>query len=136
MFWRLLGAYVECPLMAISGHTERCARESALPPKADVNGGPSLCSLMMGWTAPHAASRCHSGCRRTTRKGSRPELYHSSEEKQFAILGNWPDLVVYQPFQFIDRRSNVIKKWLYLIRIRLGSLAGIADAVGGGFRFH
>ncbi len=27
---------LECPLVAISGHAERCARESALPPKADI----------------------------------------------------------------------------------------------------
>ncbi len=29
----------ECPLLAISGHAERCARESALPPKADIHDG-------------------------------------------------------------------------------------------------
>ena len=60
----------------------------------------------------------------------------SPEKEQFSILGNWPDLAVYQPFQFIDRRSNVVKKRLHLVRIRFGSLAGIADAVGGSFRFH
>ncbi len=60
----------------------------------------------------------------------------SPEKEQFSIFGNWPHLVIYQPFQFIDRRSNVVKKRLHLIRIRLGSLAGIIDAVGGGFRFH
>ncbi len=27
---------LECPLLAISRHAERCARESALPPKADI----------------------------------------------------------------------------------------------------
>ncbi len=27
---------LECPLLAISGHGERCARESALPTKADI----------------------------------------------------------------------------------------------------
>jgi len=41
----------------------------------------------------------------------------SPEKEQFSILGQWPDLVVYQPFQFIDRRSNVAKKRLHLVRI-------------------
>ncbi len=33
-----------CPLLAISRYAEECARESALPPKADIGGGwgPSL----------------------------------------------------------------------------------------------
>jgi len=60
----------------------------------------------------------------------------SPEKEQFAILGNWPDLVIYQPFQSIDTRSDLVKKRLHLARIRFGSLASTADAVGGGFRFH
>ncbi len=32
--------------MAISRHAERCARESALPPKADINGYGAGCPLM------------------------------------------------------------------------------------------
>ncbi len=31
-----LGMAVECRLLAISGHAERGARTSALPPKADI----------------------------------------------------------------------------------------------------
>lgn len=60
----------------------------------------------------------------------------SPEKEQFSILGNRPDLVVYQSFQFIDRRSNVVKNRLHLVRIRFGFVVGSADAVGGGFRFH
>ncbi len=36
----------ECPLLAISGHAERCARESVLPPKADIGEGIAGCPLM------------------------------------------------------------------------------------------
>ncbi len=36
----------ECPLLAISGHAEGCDRESALPPKADVNGYDAGCPLL------------------------------------------------------------------------------------------
>jgi len=40
----LLTLVAECPLMAISGHPARQARESALPPKADI-GAPPLTQL-------------------------------------------------------------------------------------------
>ena len=33
-------------------------------------------------------------------------MYHSLEKEQFSILGQWPHLVVYQPFQF-----NEAQRW-------------------------
>ncbi len=36
----------KCPLLAISGHAERCARTSALPPTADVIGYVAGCPLV------------------------------------------------------------------------------------------
>ena len=48
----------ECPLLAISGHTEGCARTSALPPKADIHGAiprrrlPSLVETLFGVKSP------------------------------------------------------------------------------------
>ncbi len=45
----------QCPLLAISRHSERCARESALPPKADVKGCAVRCLLLThsGHCAPN-----------------------------------------------------------------------------------
>ncbi len=36
MLYGILSGGYECPLMAISGHAEGSGRESALPPKADI----------------------------------------------------------------------------------------------------
>ena len=51
------GGMLECPLMAISGHSEGSPRTSALPPKADIGEGIAECPLLTQsghWRSPSA----------------------------------------------------------------------------------
>ncbi len=56
-------ARVQCPLVAISGHAERCAIESALPPKADIaSSGPPIRKHAQDDGSKKAIKRRDFGC--------------------------------------------------------------------------
>ncbi len=81
----------QCPLMAISRHSERCVRESALPPKADIqmrkNGYDSKSGHLLSALPPKAdVNGCGAGCPLMTQSGhglSSQTASHSNPTRPF-----------------------------------------------------